>query len=86
MPSVTLHKIVKEADGRVRLRFGKREREFSDLQAMRDFAEAQLTPEVLEALVVALALKRQPALGNPSAFEGRTLNVDLTLANWGTLS
>ncbi len=86
MPSVTLTKIQKDADGKVRIRFGKREYEFANIQAVRDFARGQLDRDTLEAITMALALTRQPTLSNPTALEGRTLTVDFTLANWGTVT
>ncbi len=86
MPSVTLTKIQKDADGKIRIRFGKREYEFANIQAARDFVRSQIDRETLEVIEMALALTRQPTLSNPAALEGRTLTVDFTLANWGTVT
>lgn len=86
MPSVTVTNIVKEADGRVLIRFGKREREFSSLASLRQWASNVLDRETLDALAIALMLERQPALGNPSAFEGHSIAVNFANANWGTIT
>lgn len=85
MPSITLTKITKEAS-RVRFRFGKIEREFPSIQAARDWAQSRFTREDMEAIAIALCLSRQPNLTNVNQLEGRTLTVDLSLANWGTVS
>lgn len=86
MPSVTLTKIVKEAGGKVRVRFGKVEREYPSLEDMRSSVRAALDQADLIDLALALILSRQPNLGNPSALEGRTVTVDFGQANWGTVS
>lgn len=86
MPSVTLTKIVKEPGGRIRVRFGKRETEYASLAEMKASVRAQLGPDDLEALVLALALTRQPNLTNTAALEGKTLNVDLSATAWGTIN
>jgi hypothetical protein len=86
MPQVTLDKINKDASGRVRFLFGKSELEFPTIEAAREWARQQLLKEQLQAIAVALCLTRQPNLHNLNALEGRTVNVDFTLANWGTVS
>jgi hypothetical protein len=83
--TVTLNSVQKDASGRVRFRFGDEEVEFQSLAAAADFARDQLTKRDVYAIAVGLVLTRQPALGNPSAFAGKSLTVDLTLANWGTV-
>lgn len=85
MPSVTLTKITKDADGRIRVRFGKLEREFGSLTHMRSAVRAALDQSGLIDLALALLLSRQPALGNPAALEGKTLTVDFSQPNWGTV-
>jgi len=86
MPSVTVTKITPLQDGRVIVRFGKREREFASVADMREFARSQVDAATLEGMAVGLMLTRQPALGNPGVFEGRSVNVDFSLANWGTIT
>lgn len=86
MPSVTCTKIHKDPSGRIRVRFGKTEREFQDIASLREFVRDALTPETLQAIFLRLALDRQPSLGNVSLLEGRTIDVDFSRANWGTVS
>lgn len=86
MPSVTLTKIVKEPGGRILLRFGKREYEFSSIEHFRQSVRGMLDREDLEVLAMALILARQPNLGNPAALEGRTITIDFNAASWGTVS
>lgn len=85
MPSVTVTDLAVEQDGKVRIRFGKRTREFNSIEHMRMCVSEALNLETLEALAMRLILQRQPAIGNPSAVIGRTLEVDFSKANWGTL-
>lgn len=86
MPSVTLTKIDKEADGSIHVRFGKAGYKFNSISHMREYVHSVLSREDLHAIAMALAITRQPALGNPNALEGRVLTVDLSSANWGTIS
>lgn len=84
MPSATVTKILKSGN-EIRVQFGKRERVYDDIQQMRNFVRDTLDRDTLEAIAMALMLSRQPALGNPSVFEGKSINIDLSVANWGTL-
>lgn len=86
MPSITLTKIIKEEDGQIRVRFGKVEREYASLADMRASVRAALDQSDLIDLALALILSRQPALGNPSALDGRTITIDFSKANWGSVS
>lgn len=86
MPSVTVTKIVKEASGRVLVYFGKHCREFTTVEDMRAAVRAALTRADVENLALALMLSRQPSLANPAALEGRTVTVDFSLANFGTVT
>jgi len=86
MPAITVTKIHKDSSGRIRFRFGKSEAEFESIQAARDYVKSALTRETLELLAMAICLNRQPSLGNPPALEGKTVTVDFSLANWGTLA
>jgi hypothetical protein len=85
MASVTVTKIVKEAS-RVLVYFGKDCREFSSLSEMQQLVRANLTRSDLMDIALGLMLSRQPALGNPTVFEGKSVNVDFSATNWGTLS
>jgi hypothetical protein len=85
MPSATFTKIVKQDDGSIRFRFGKREYEFASLVAVREFVRRRLDQETIESLALALLVSRQPSLANLAAIEGRTVVVDFSLANWGTI-
>lgn len=89
MPSTTITQIRKPPSGKIYFRFGKAEREFESIAAAREWARNNLPDdpqEFLQSLAICMALQRQPALGNPAALEGRTLTIDLTQANWGTVS
>jgi hypothetical protein len=87
MPSVTLTKITKRANGSVEFRFGKIGLDFNSVADAAAFAQGQLSGETLRAQVIAMVLTRQPALGNPGIFEGKVLNVDFNAAvNWGTVT
>lgn len=86
MPSIAAPKVIKEASGKVRIRFGKREYEFNSIEEARASVRSQLGVEDLELLTMALMFARQPNLGNPAAFEGRKVNVDFKATNWGTIS
>jgi hypothetical protein len=86
MPSVTLTRIDKRADGSVYLYFGKDVREYSSVEALRLSARSALGRADLIDLAIALALFRQPALGNPAALEGRTVAVDFSQAAWGAVT
>lgn len=86
MPSVTCTKIVKEAGGRILVRFGKVEMEFANLGAMKAYVASILDREQLTALALRLMIDRQPTLNNPSVFEGRSVNVDFSVNNWGTVT
>lgn len=83
--SVTITGIVKEPGGAVRIRLGKFEYCFNNLQDARDAAR-DFDAEDLRALVLRLILTRQPNLGNPAALVGRTVTIDPTSASWGTVS
>jgi hypothetical protein len=85
--SVTVTAISIAGNGEVRIRFGKRERVFADLSALKGFVREVLTnQETLEAAALALMIARQPNLANPAAFVGHAVNVDFTAANWGTIT
>jgi hypothetical protein len=86
MPQVTLTKIHKDVGGRIRFRFGKREYEFSSIEHAKEWVRSRFNTEDMDAIAIALCLERQPALGNLATLEGRTLTVNLSLANWGTVS
>lgn len=75
MPSVTIDAIERQPDGRILVRTGKR-------AAVR----ASLNRDDLLDIALALVLARQPNLGNPAAFAGRTVTVDFSQVNWGTVS
>lgn len=64
------------ADGKVRFRFGKREREFANQEAVGDFVRDALSPDVLDAILIAKA--RQA--GSINSIVGKTITADLTLA------
>lgn len=86
MPTITVNNVVKEADGRVRIRFGKIETEFPSIEAARAFARDVLMDQNhLRAVAIALMMSRQPNLNNPSVFEGRSVVVDFSLPAWGTI-
>lgn len=86
MPSITLTKCGKDSDNRVRFQFGKRGYEFHDLAAANAFVKSQLDRDTLDTIMMALVMSRQPTLANPAALNGRTLTVDFSLANWGSVS
>lgn len=83
--SVTITKVLRQ-NGRVYIRFGKREYEFASQQAVQEFVAQKLNTEVLEALAIAIVVARQPTLANLALVEGKTLTVDPTVNNWGTVS
>lgn len=86
MPSVTITKVQKDPSGHVRFRFGKREREFPSLAEAREFVRGVLgDPDTIEAAAIALMLSRQPSLGNPAVFQGRSVIIDFSLPSWGTI-
>lgn len=86
MPSVTITSVTKNGDGSVTVVVGKRTRVYGSVAALKAAVRSNLTVDDLIDLALALALFRQPALGNPSAFDGHTVSVDFTAANWGTIS
>lgn len=88
MPSRTIREIKKAANGRVYIRTmpGKVEREFASVQAMLDWANDKLSVETLDAIIIAMIAERQPNLNNVAALEGKSLNVNLAVNNWGTVS
>ena len=87
MPSITCTKIVKEPGGRVRFRFDNGDEiEFASRQDAIEFVRDRLSRETLQALFVRIVLDRQPLLNNIPAVEGKTLNVDTSANNWGTVT
>lgn len=76
MPQITVTRVVKKASGKVYVSFGKETLEFSSVSQMQDWADGILSRETMKAMCVALMLSRQPALNNPSVFEGRGLDAD----------
>lgn len=89
--SVTLNSVQQDASGRVRFRFSMPsgeldEREFASISDASQYARDRLTRNEAIAMGIALVLTRQPTLSNPSAFAGKTMTIDLTLANWGTVA
>lgn len=88
MPSVTITKIVKEGGGagRIRIRFGKLEREYASLAHLQAAAKANLSVDDLIDIAIGLMLSRQPTLTNPNVFEGHTVTVNFAaVTNWGTV-
>lgn len=83
--SVTLTQI-RQQNGRIFLRFGKETYEFNSLADIRDYVQSILGKAELHALFMACAIERQAALNNPAQLEGRTLTVDFSLNNWGTVA
>jgi hypothetical protein len=87
MPSVTLTKIsFTNANSPIRIRFGKRTYEFTDLDHMKEYVAQTIGVEQLEAIAMALLIARQPNITNPAAVEGRSVNVNLANNTWGTLT
>jgi hypothetical protein len=85
--SVTLTKIqFTNANSPIRIRFGKRDYEFNDLAHMKGFVASQLSRETLESLMLAMLIERQPDINNPGQVEGKTMTVDMSVNNWGTIS
>lgn len=85
MASVTLSKIDKSG-GRVDFQFADGSGlGFKSAADAADYARRYLTGDTLRAIVVALALTRQPTLGNVAALEGKTVTIDFSQANWGTV-
>jgi hypothetical protein len=62
--------------GRVLVRFGKRTREFPNVQAVRDFVRDAISIDVLEAILIAKAMQAN----NPAAAIGKTVTGDMTAA------
>lgn len=75
MPSVTCTGVT--SNGRVIFQFGKRGREFADVQAAKEFVRSVLSPEVLEAILIAKALQAN----DPTVAIGKVATGDLTVAN-----
>jgi hypothetical protein len=86
MPVVTLTKITKHAGGAVEFHFGKRSRWFPSIAAATEYLRETFGKDDMEDVAMALALMRQPTLNNVAILEGRSLTVNLNVANWGTLS
>lgn len=88
MPSLTINSVtVHPTTGEVRVRYdGKCERVYASVEAFRRAARANLTRDDLFDLAVGLIAARQPKLGNPAAFAGRSVTVDFSQAAWGTVS
>lgn len=84
--SATVTAISAPAGGPITIAFGKRTRPFNDLNHMKVVAADALTRDDLEFIALRLMLARQPAFGNPAAFVGKSVAVDFSLANWGTIS
>jgi hypothetical protein len=80
MPSLRIDEVNKRPGGAVFVRSGKHGRLFTSLADMREFGEgAGLSREELMRLAVREMLDRQPSLGNPAAFEGRTVTITVTV-------
>ena len=86
MPSVTVSKIDKEANGRILIYFGKHGREFGSIEQMQQSVRAAFTRDDMIDLSLRLMLARQSTLGSPAAFEGHSINIDPSLNNWGTFT
>jgi hypothetical protein len=87
MPSVTLTKIsFTNANSPIRIRFGKRDYEFNNLDHMKEYVAQTVGVEQLEAIAMALLIARQPTISNQAAVEGRSINVNLANNTWGTLT
>lgn len=79
--SITLTKLVRYGDGRIVVSFGKRGREFASLADLRAFVADKLDRDVMEALLLRIALDRFPIMDSPAQLEGRKLTVDTSLTN-----
>ena len=82
--TVTVDSATKDANGVVRFRFGNDELEFNSVAGAIDAMRNRFNRQDLMMIAIARALTIQPALNNPSAFNGHSVTVDLTQANWGT--
>jgi hypothetical protein len=85
MPSVTISKIRKPANGKIYVRLGKQEFEWNSLAEMKRDISSRFDKDDLMLIAMVMMLKRQPLLDNPTALEGLKLNIDLTLDAWGTV-
>lgn len=83
--SVTIRALEKRPDGTVRVLLGKNEYVFNSIEDARAAAR-DFDAEDARQLVLRLIFARQPGLGNPAALVGRTVTIDPTSANWGTVS
>lgn len=82
--SITLTGIATDADGRIRVRFGKREYEFQNLDIAKAFVADSLSRETLELIALKIAIDRAPA--NPQSLAGHAVTVDTSLASWGKVA
>jgi len=85
MPSVTLTRYAREPDtGRHHFYFGKECLSYDSAEHARQ-SLAGFSND-LKQLAMRLILMRQPGLINPVVFVGRTINLDFSLASWGTVT
>lgn len=70
-----------QIDGRLRLRFGKHEREFVDIAEVRAWVRGVLADEGTDDLLLALLLAKGFKSGNPASVVGKTITVDMTAAS-----
>lgn len=78
--SVTCTAVLVEPGRRI-VRFGKTGVEVTSLQAARDYVRAILTPDVLQAILIAKSLEADPTGAALPQLVGRTATADLTLAS-----
>lgn len=82
MPSITCTQAQRDNQtGRITLNFGKIGMEFNDIAHAKAFVESMLSRDTMIALFIKIATDRNLTLAQ---IEGKTLTINVNLANWGT--
>jgi hypothetical protein len=82
--TVTLTAIARDEDGKIRVRFGKRELEFQNLAALQSYVTEKLDIDTVGAIALRIAMDRAP--NNPEALIGHSVTVDTSLNSWGKVT
>jgi hypothetical protein len=86
VPSTTIRKIDKAANGSVAFYFGKRGYHFNSIEEWQAALAERFSQEDLEWIAMAIARARQPQLNNIAVLEGRAVTITPGNNNWGTVS